>query len=520
MLQAPSLLTFFVVLAAGAAIGQIRFGSLRFGAAGALFVGLAVSATYPQIAPDVAILQTLGLALFVYTVGVGAGATFMSQLRHQFPLIVAAAVTATAGAVTAIILGRVLSIPRELTTGLFTGALTSAPALESALRVTGSSQPGAGYAVGYPFGVVVGILVVSSVVMRHWPALKDTPSLAGVSLVARTASVDRTINVRDIPAWRDQQVRASYLRRGNRTRVVVPGEDLLPGDLVVFVGLTAEVEAAIAAVGNLSEEHLADDRRDVDFERITVSNPDIAGRTIAELNLPVRFGAVITRVRRGDLDLLARDDLALQPGDHVAVAVPGRHLRAVCDYFGNSERKVSQVDAVALGIGMVLGMGVGLISVPLPSGASFSLGAAAGPLVVGIVLGALRRTGVIVWSLPESANATIRQLGLLFFMTALGLGAGPAFITVATTSLGWKAAILATVVASVGAISLAVSGRFLQLSGPRVAGAVAGFLGQPAIMQAATSRCADERIESSYAALFAACIVVKIILIPLIYALA
>lgn len=148
----------------------------------------------------------------------------------------------------------------------------------------------------------------------------------------------------------------------------------------------------------------------------------------------------------------------------------------------------------------------------------FSLGAAAGPLVVGMVLGALRRTGNLIWSMPESVNLTVRQLGLLFFLAALGLGAGPAFKEVVVTSLGWKAAILATSITLISATMLAIAGRLLKLSGPRTAGGVAGFLGQPAIMQAAAAKVADERIESAYAALFASSIVFKILLVPAIYA--
>ncbi len=514
------LLTFFLVVAGGAAIGQIRFGSIRLGAAGALFVGLALSIVHPQLGTNMGLLQSIGLALFVYTVGLAAGATFMSQLRQQASLIAVASLTAIGGAVVALLAGRLLDIPAALTTGVYTGALTAAPALDSALRISGSAQPGAGYAVGYPFGVIIGIVVVSWVVGRRWPGRRDSASLAGATLVARTARVHRQVNIRTVPAWREQRVRASYLRRRDETRVVVPGEDLLPGDLVVFVGQPEDVAEAASSVGLIAEEHLADDRSDVDFERIRVSNPDIAGRCVAELNLPVKFGAVLTRVRRGDLDLLASDELVLQPGDSVAVAVPTAQLDRVAEFFGDSERQVSEVSTLALGVGLVLGMALGLVSVPLPGGGTFSLGGATGALIVGLILGALRRTGNLVWSMPHSANLTIRQLGMLFFLAALGLGAGPEFMAVATTDLGWKLSLVAVLVVGLSVAAIAAAGRWLDLSAPRVAGAVAGFLGQPAVLDAATSRRADERIEAAYAALFAVSIVVKIVAVPMLYALA
>jgi putative transport protein len=51
---------------------------------------------------------------------------------------------------------------------------------------------------------------------------------------------------------------------------------------------------------------------------VLLSNAELAGRTVAELDVPGRFGGVVTRVRRGDLDLLARDDLHVLLGDPLA----------------------------------------------------------------------------------------------------------------------------------------------------------------------------------------------------------
>ena len=152
-----------------------------------------------------------------------------------------------------------------------------------------------------------------------------------------------------------------------------------------------------------------DDRSRVDFRSFTVSERDLAGKTIAELNLPGRFGAVVTRIHRGDFELLASDFEHLDIGDRVMVAFPRPEYENLENFFGNSERTVTQVDAVGLGLGMVLGLLLGMIEVSLPGGGTFSLGSAAGPLIVGMVLGYLQRTGPLVWQLPIAANETIRH---------------------------------------------------------------------------------------------------------------
>lgn len=519
LLETNHLLALFLVVGAGAVLGAIRFGPLRFGAAGALFVGLAVSAWNPNIGEGMQIVQQIGLAFFVYTVGISAGAIFFADLRKQTALLGSCAAVALLGAVVALVGGRLLDLPRGLTLGLFTGSLTAAPALDAATRVTGDPQAAVGYAFGYPIGVIVGIIVVTMTVTRQWIGHRDTPSLAGSSLETVTVRVEEHINTRAIAAWRDQRVRMSYLRRDGRTRVVVPGEDLYAGDLVLVVGDPANIEEAAAQVGTPVDRHLEDDRSDVAFERIVVSNPDIAGRSIADLTVTTRFGAVITRVRRGDLDLLARDDLDLQLGDHVAVVVPTAELDAIQTWLGDSQKRISEVDAMAFGIGMVLGLLLGAVPFPMPGGAAFQLGSAAGPLIVGMLLGALRRTGPMVWTLPTSANLTIRQIGLMLFLAGLGLGAGPELASLLASDMGWRAALLAFVIVIICCVAQALAGRFAGLSAARSAGGVAGFLGQPAVLQAADARVADERIEAAYATLFAFSIVIKIFLVPLIWSL-
>ncbi|MDO4665383.1 MAG: TrkA C-terminal domain-containing protein [Actinomycetaceae bacterium] len=513
------LLTIFVVVALGALIGQIPFGPMRFGAAGALFVGLILSAANPAIGHGMGLLQGLGLIMFVYTVGVGAGQTFVTGFRSHLPLFGIGALATVGAAVVTVVGGHLFGLNKALVTGLFTGALTAAPALDTATKLTGSPLAAVGYALAYPLAVVVAIIFASVVAPLSWPGKCDEPSLAGSGIAAQTVLVEKCVPVRAVPGYRNGKVRLSYLRRGQRTRVVSPGEDLLAGDLVVVVGVGDSAGPAIDFLGKVVDEHLADDRSEVEFERYVVSNPDIAGRSVAELNLCARFGAVVTRVRRGDLDLLASDTLVLEPGDHVAVVTPRDEMAQISDFFGDSERKVSEVDALAVGIGLVLGLLAGLIQVPLPGGAVFSLGPAAGPLIVGMALGALRRTGPLIWVLPQSATLTIRQLGLLFFLAGLGLVSGPEFARIAASAEGVRGGLVSVVAVGLACLVVVVGGRLVGLSAPRTAGTVAGMLGQPAVLSAASDRVADERIETAYAALFAFAMIVKILLVPVIFSL-
>ena len=104
-------------------------------------------------------------------------------------------------------------------------------------------------------------------------------------------------------------------------------------------------------------------------------------------------------------------------------------MGALAAFFGDSQRALAEVDVLAFGAGIALGLLVGLAPVPLPGGLTFRLGLAGGPLVVALVLGALGRTGGIVWTLPYGANLTLRQFGLVLFLAGVGTRSGYAFVS-------------------------------------------------------------------------------------------
>ena len=232
--------------------------------------------------------------------------------------------------------------------------------------------------------------------------------------------------------------------------------------------------------------------------------------------VPGKLDGMATRVMRGDLEFVAANDVVLQPGDRVMVVVPRDRMDAASDFFGDSQRRISEIDVLATGIGLAVGLLIGLVKLPLPGGSSFALGAAAGPLVSGMVLGALHRTGPLRWDLPMAANLTIRQLGLLLFLATVGLASGPAVAGSVLSRTGLMLIELAAASIVLVAVAYLIGGRLLGLSAQRTVGAVAGLVGQPAILSYATSRVNDERIESGYAALFAIGIIIKIVVVQLI----
>lgn len=510
------LLTLMVVLSLGALFGQISFGPLRFGAAGALFVGLAFGALDPRLSQGLGMVKSLGVVLFCYTVGLAAGGTFRSDLRRQWKLMVAGTLGLLVMAGTALGLGRLFGASPEAVSGMYAGVLTS-PAIEAATAATDNSPDTlVGYSLGYPTGVVVGMVVVALVVRRRWPAHRDHPSLAEAGITAVTARADHDIALRDVPGWTNETVKMSYHQREDDIRVLTGSSELHAGDRVLVVGNPTDVAAAVRAIGHESTHDLRHQRRDVDFRRFLVSNPSLSGRTIGELNVEGQLHGIVTRVRRNDLDMLAKDSLVLQPGDRVLAVVPRERMGEASDFFGDSERRVYQVDALTLGLGAALGLAAGVVSIPVGGGVRFALGAAAGPLVVGMVLGALHRTGPFRWDLPHAVNSTLRQLGLMLFLACVGLASGQSLVDQALTWGGGAIVLTASLSLLVGAAVVLGATWVLGLSAQRGTGAFTGFVGQPAILAYANRLVNDERIESAYGALFALGTVVKILVVQVI----
>lgn len=515
-LVAHQLVTILVVLALGALLGQIPFGPLKFGAAGALFMGLVVGTLDPRLGEGLASVKALGVVLFCYTVGLSAGSTFLSDLKRQWTLMVAGVVGLAAMAAAALGLGQLFGLTSAHIAGLYAGVLTS-PAIDAAQSATqGAGDTLVGYAIAYPVGVVVAMVVVSMVATKKWPATRDNTSMAEAGLTAVSTVVDRETSIQATPGFSQDQIRMSYLLRHGEMLLAKPDDDLHVGDQVLVVGNPEDVKRAVEHLGHRSKTRLTDDRNSVDFRRFLVSNPKLIGRRLGDIDVRARTNGKVTRVRRADLDMLANDDIILQPGDRVLVVVPANRLSDAADFFGDSEARVSQVDALSLGLGAAMGLVLGAILVALPGGLKFELGAAAGPLVMGMILGAVHRTGPLRWDLPHATNNILRQLGLMIFLACVGLASGQAFLSQALTWRGLEVVIVSAVSLIIGGTILLVAARFMGLSAQRATGGYAGFVGQPAILGYANSLVNDERIESAYGALFALGTIVKIVLVQVI----
>ena len=537
VLAANPILTIFVVVGLGYILGEINFFGFRFGVVGVLFVGLAAGALSPDVSvPE--LVPTLGLILFIYTIGIQSGGAFFESFRKQgwrdsllvMVLLIFAAVLTVA-------IARPLHLSGPRRAGLYAGALTNTPALAATreqIRDRGkalgwvqetirqqSDEPTVAYSIAYPIGVI-GVLLCFQVMRRVWkPTMQG--EVAGPAIrvrdftVCNPAVIGRTIADVLHPHGNPGFV-VSRVQHNKQTEIARSDLQLAAGDIVAVVGEDEALERAEQIFGAAIEEHIELDRSEFDFRRVFVSSEKVVGKAMRELHLEDTLGATITRLRRGDNDIVPAPHTRLEYGDRVRVLTRRGNFDQVSKFFGDSIRGTAETDFGSVAIGLVLGVLAGMIPIPLPGGHPIRLGLAGGPLLVALILGRVERTGRITWMMPLSANITLRQIGLLFFLSGVGVRAGWAFRQTLLSN-GWQMlAAGAALTFATTLLTMFVGYKLLKMPFDALVGLTSGLQTQPACLAYATRMVNSEVPNVAYAAVYPAAMIVKIVIAQLLAA--
>ncbi len=535
------LLLLFVVAAIGYPLGHLKIAGQSLGVAAVLFVGLFIGAQHPDLKLPEVVYQ-LGVVLFVYTVGLSSGPGFFASFRRKGlrdNLFVAGMLLFAAGI--AIAAFGLFRLPGEVVAGMYAGSLTNTPALASileylkdaapvAVREQILAQPVIGYSIAYPVGVI-GVIVAISLTQRIWKI--DYPAEAKrlrelgatrqqfVNQTIRVTQADATgLSIADLNQTYHWNVVFGRLKRGADMSLANNTTLLSAGDLISVVGAPEDVDQVAARLGEPSEERLDFDRSQLDYRRIFVSNANIVGRHVTDLHLQQQFGAVLTRIRRGDIELVPHDNTVLELGDRVRVVAPRNQMEALSRYFGDSYRSLSEIDVMTFSIGIALGLLLGQIPIPIPGGVTFRLGFAGGPLVVALILGAFERSGPLVWNMPFSANLTLRQVGLIMFLAGVGTRSGYAFATTFMQSGGALVFAAGALVTCITALTtLWIGHKLMKIPMSLLIGMLAGLQTQPAVLAYALEQTENDLPNIGYATVYPIAMVTKILLAQLLAAL-
>jgi putative transport protein len=504
------ILTAFLAIGLGYLVGQISIGGFSLGVGAVLFVGLAIGAFAPK-AQIIGPIGLTGLIMFLYGIGILYGRQFfegMFGVGQKYNLL--ALVGCLAGLAVALGLGHIFGIKIGHTLGIYAGSMTSTATLQAALDVMKSKDPSIGYSIAYPFGVIGPILCIyfmTQIVKPKFPAKAQRFHMGEIAI--RESHAGKRLDELTTALG---GVRVTMVRKGGHNFVPTPDAVLSAGDAVLVVAEENDAIArAAAALGKLEPGRLASDRADLDYIRVFIGKAGVVGIPLANLPMPSGYPTHLLHVRRYDADLVPAPDLMLEFGDRVGVLTPPDRKEEIRRHFGDTVKAAAEFSYVSLGLGMVMGVMLGLIPIPIPGVGVVTLGIGGGPLIVALILGKLRRTGPMLWTMPLPANIVLRNFGLAMFLATVGVNAGQPFVrTVAEsgfTMLFIGVAVLLTTVF----IVLLVGHYVLKIPYDDLVGVASGATGNPAILVYSTKMAPTERPDIGYAMIFPSMTLVKVI---------
>jgi putative transport protein len=517
LLADQPILAIFLAVAIGYVVGQINIFGFSLGIGAVLFVGLAIGGISPkaQIAGPIGLI---GLVMFLYGIGILYGRQFFEGLSGPGRAYnVLAFVAVVAALVVALGLGRLFHIETGHVLGLFAGSMTSTPTLQAALELLNNKSPSIGYSVAYPFGVIGPILCFYFLTRWVKPKFPPVPArfhMAEIT-IERLPGGTRTLGelVRQLP----DGVQISIVRQGHHNRLPEDDIELSPGDgLLIAADRPSAVHETVAVLGRLDPNRVGKDRSDLSYQRYFVSRQQLTGVPLTELVLPGDYPMHILHLRRYDVDIVPTPQATLEIGDRIGVLVPPENIAAARAFFGDSVKSTAEFSYVSVGLGMVLGVLLGEIPIPIPGLGTVSLGIGGGPLIVALIVGRLRRTGPITWVMPLPANIVLRNFGLTLFLATVGINSGQAFLTTVAQNGPLMIAIGAVVVLAMMAIVLLVGHFAMKIPYDDLLGVASGATGNPAILVYATRMAPTERTDIAYAMIFPSATIIKVVAVQIV----
>ena len=531
---AHSILLFAIVIASGLYLARFKVKGISIGSTWILFLAILLSHFGFRADPTVlAFMKDFGLILFVFSIGLKVGPGFFHSFKvggvklnllSLFAILLAVLVT--------VIIHLVTGESLQTMVGVMSGAVTNTPGLGAAQQSLSDmmSEGGASgeavadavagmasaYAVAYPLGVIGVILMIAA--FRSLFKVDLAKEKAELENEESDVDVARRMHVEvenpaiigyklgDIMRGVGGNVVISRLLRGGVISIPGPETVFEKGDRLLIVTSQAHVDALRIIFGEEVPMHQKDwiqmDETLV-TRRLDITKSSLTGKRIKDLRLRSVYGVTVTRVVRSGVELVASPNLRLQMGDSIQVVGVASELDQVAAMVGNKPEDLSHPNLVPIFLGIAVGVIFGSLPIHFPGiPQPVKLGIAGGPLIIAILLGYFGPKWHITTYTTLSANMMVRQIGISFFLAAVGLGAGEGFVSSIVNGGYWWGlyGLLITVVPVfvMGLVArLAFKVNFYQLCG-----LIAGSMTNPAALAYAQGEYGTEYTSVNYVTVY------------------
>lgn len=439
-----------LIVSIGVFMGKVRIKGISLGVAFVFFMGIVAGSLHLEADPGMtSFAETFGLSIFVYALGLHVGPNFVGLMRDDgIALNLWGFAIILLGTVMALVLCLVTGITIPDMVGILCGATTNTPALGAAQQAlisahVSSSGAALGCAVTYPLGVVGVIfamillrktLVKPEDLIPHSHSDEDNTYI-GQFVVINPAIVGLTIA--EIAQTSQRHFIISRIWRNGKVIVPMAQTVMMENDNILIVTTRDEVPVMDILFGKHVEKDWNRDKIDwnaidstVESRVIVMTRTKLNSKTLGSLHMRETYGVNVSRIMRGDIKLLATDSLHLQYGDRLTVVGTPEDIDHAEAFLGNAMGRLNEPNLGAIFFGLLMGLALGMIPISLPGMSSpVKLGIAGGPIIMGIIVGALGSRLRIITYTTRSASLMLRKLGLSLYLACLGLSAGKDFLS-------------------------------------------------------------------------------------------
>ncbi|AQH00765.1 aspartate-alanine antiporter [Burkholderia sp. KK1] len=506
LLAAQPEIALFASLAIGFLIGSFKLGPIQLGGVcGTLIVALILGQSGARISPD---LKNIAFALFIFALGFTGGPQFFANIGKGWRYGALSVVEVVVVVTLVLCAVKLLRLDAGTAAGLLAGGATESAVIGTASEAIGRLGLDAAetarlqanivtaYSVSYLFGLVTIVLFASQFAPlilrvnlreeseRVWRKLGGDGALAEGQTLAMPPLVSRELKVtaaagRSLGELEKQFGQNISVQRVLRDRSVIkaqPSLVLKAGDRILVGGRR---EALVAAIPVIGEEVGGGGLPDVYVERVDVmlTRPELHGLTLAQARARVApqegRGVFVAAVTRLDSTIPALPGTQVHRGDVLTLVGNKEDVARGASKLGYIIRATQKTDFVFLGLGVLLGIAVGRLSVRA-GGIDLTLGTGGGCLLAGLLFGWIRSRYPLVGSLPSAAAQILKDFGLCTFIAAVGLSAGADALRL-IREFGIALPLAGIVITLGPALASLVIGRWLlKLDVPMLLGAIAG----------------------------------------------
>lgn len=516
----------FLVIGLGTAIGNVRIKGISFDTSAVIFVAIFFGYLYNLYGVNFSIppiIQSVGLVLFIYTIGMQAGPSFFSSFKEQgTTLLVLAGTTVITGGITAVAISYIYDVDMNMMSGLLTGALTSTPGLAASIEASDSPLASIGYGIAYPFGVLGVILFVKLAPALFRVNMQDEENnFATISRSNTPPVINKNLLItnENVNGKTIEELKIRFMTKANISRIMKPNQVpfsptsstvLEKGDIIKAVGTVNALSRIEILLGKVTDIEIPRSGL-YEVKWYVVSNHNVVNKTIQELNLLENYSATITQIKRASIDLAPHPTNRIKYGDKILISSSKGNVPAVTQLFGNSLKRIEQTSFLPVAFGIAIGVLIGALAIPLGS-IELKLGLTGGVLLASIFLSWKGKFAGVIWNLSSSANRILRQFGLLMFLTPVGLSAGKSLVP-AIQEHGAILFIYGALITLIPMIVTVLVGRFiLKINFLSILGALTGGMTSTPGLSATDSMTESEAPQVAYAAVYPFSLVLIIVI--------